>query len=62
MDRAGRVVPADTEVTSEQASGLSPEIVQLLEQPLDRKLVARRKSPTGEVLRYLELCGMEPKA
>ena len=38
----------------ERADGLSPEIVALLEQPLNRKLVARRKAPTGELRRYLE--------
>jgi hypothetical protein len=62
MDSQSRVTPVEADLSSEQLPGLSPEIVTLLEQPLDRKLVARRKAPGGEMLRYLELCGMEPKA
>jgi hypothetical protein len=37
------------------------EVVDLLGQPLDPKLVARRKGPGGMVS-FIELCGMEPKA
>lgn len=37
-----------------ELAGLSPEIINLLEQPLNRKLVARRRSGHGETRRYLE--------
>jgi len=53
MDSQSRLAPVESD-GSEQLRGLSPEIVRLLGQPLDRKLVARRKAPGGEMLRYLE--------
>ena len=56
MAAAGRVessadVPTALDATS---TGLRPEIIALLEQPLNRKLVARRRGPSGDTLRYLE--------
>jgi hypothetical protein len=62
MAATGGVAPASPEQPLDDLSGLSAEIVTLLEQPLNRKLVARRKSASGDMLRYLELCGMEPRS
>src|SRR5689334_17212270 len=54
MDSQSRVAPVEPDGLSDQLPGLSANIVRLLGQPLDRKLVARRKAPGGEMLRYLE--------
>ena len=45
---------ACTTAEGTELPGLSPEIVKLLQQPLNRKLVARRRSVNGETRRYLE--------
>ncbi len=42
--------------------GLPSSVLELLAEPLDRKLVVRKKGPRGGLVAYLELCGMEPKA
>ena len=54
MARASRVALAGSSLPPEHLPGLGSDIVALLEQPLNRKLVARRKSANGELLRYLE--------
>ena len=56
MATAGSVEPPAVggPLSDSPHQGLSPEIVALLEQPLNRKLVARRRTVQGETLRYLE--------
>ena len=54
MARASRVAPAGSSLPPEDRPGLGCDVLALLEQPLNRKLVARRKSTSGELLRYLE--------
>ena len=44
------------------AGGLPADILQLLSEPLDPALVARRRGPRDTEVLYIELCGMEPKA
>ena len=67
--KAVKALPADAPQANQTApspqpwpvEGLPQDVIELLSQRLDPKLVARRKGPRGLPVKYLELCGMEPK-
>ena len=62
MARSSRLTAVPPPTEPELPGGLAADVLALLGQPLDPKLVARRKGPHGGMVAYIELCGMEPKA
>ena len=60
MEPSEPAVPPTTQRWPDR--GLPLRVLDLHSEKLDPKLITRRKGPNGKTVRYLEVCGMEPKA